>query len=457
MAEAAANLPQDEGDGQNQGAERVQPAPASKKFLQLIKSVKRQNEFVKSPALEDVSFAAGMVRHDRITQQWNDIDDLYMDIIENADDEAAKRYETMYAEVENIAIETLGILRDHVDTVRPANDHGQQEPSSESNQPAPRVEVIMPQQDIKNTWGKFCGDLTAWTGFRDRFVGAVHVNKDIEPAFKYQHLQKSLYGQAAEVLGQGAAQDAKTYEEAFMRLCNVYDDTYAICRAHIHELFQLPFITEPVTADQLRKMTSTTYEQIRQLKSHKVPVESWDLIICTLLHDRLPADLVRQWQLGLKDGLPTYLDLLEFLDKQAKALTNSTTGQVENIKVTIKNDRRTETNRKEKESKPSTSTGGQTRPRYPCGACGSTEHQIFFCPELAALNLNGKYDFVERRNICANCLKTGHKAENCYSVKCKHPLCVQAGKTAHNSILCPNKQKSTSSAMAASGQNKRSS
>lgn len=184
MADANANVPQDEENGQNQGGDQVQPAPASKKFTQLIKSIKRQNNFVKSPALEDIGFSAGMVRHDRITQQWNDIDELFMNLVEGADDENAQRYETMYAEVENIAIETLGLLRDHIDLVRPANDHGQQEPSLEPNQSAPRVEVIMPQQDIKNTWGKFGGDLTAWTGFRDRFVGAVHVNKDIEPAFK---------------------------------------------------------------------------------------------------------------------------------------------------------------------------------------------------------------------------------------------------------------------------------
>lgn len=228
-------------------------------------------------------------------------------MIDGVDDDAAEEYEKKYAECEDMYIEVLSLLRMHIDEVRPGDkvrEHRQVSDDEQSHGKKYHVEVKMPQQGIKNTWGKFGGDLTQGKGFHDRFVAAIHDNKDVSPAFKYHHLQKSLVGLAAGVLDQGAAQDGQSYEKAWERFVAVYDDKYAICSAHIHQLFAMPLIQEPVTADQLRFMTNTTHEQIRQLRSHSVPVESWDMIICTLLHDRLPAETARQLQLQLETDTP---------------------------------------------------------------------------------------------------------------------------------------------------------
>lgn len=426
--------------------EEQRPAPASRKYQTIVKAIKKQYDFVKSAEIDNLDFTRGNVRHDRLMTQWEELDKLHMEIIDGVGDAEAAVYATTYSETEDLYVEALSLLRLHIDEIRPIDNPGQNEHGSEAagGQKKNRVEVVLPQQDIKNTWGKFGGDLTQWTGFRDRFIAAIHSNEDVEPAFKYQHLQKSLFGQAAGVLGQGAAKDGKSYEEAWTRLNNVYEDRYAICRAHIHALFNMPVLTEPITADQLRLMSNTTHEQIRQLNAHGIPVDSWDLILCTLLHDRLPSDIVRQWQLGLSADMPTAAGMLEFLDRQAKALGNSSTpsSSTDNIKITINNERVNQNRNMEsgQTNQPSTSgRGNKDGRRFPCEACTTLEHQVYKCPDFLGLNYSGRWDFVRRRSLCPNCLKRGHKKEVCYSVKCSDDRCIRKD-PAHNSLLCPYKQ-----------------
>ncbi|XP_055851572.1 uncharacterized protein LOC129915898 [Episyrphus balteatus] len=66
-----------------------------------------------------------------------------------------------------------------------------------------------------------------------------------------------------------------------------------------------------------------------------------------------------------------------------------------------------------------------------CEVC-SGNHQIWHCPEFAGLSLRERTDFVDKRPICPNCLKHGHKEDNCYMKGCSR--CPEA--PMHNIFLC---------------------
>lgn len=441
--------------------------PASRKFSALVNKMKKQYEFIKSEQLDQQDFTRSTVRYDLFEKLWNELNDLHYESLDHLDEETAKKNEDIISELDDLYIEGLSLLRIHIDEKRPITNLNQDEGASsgsvDGNVPRPlQVEVKLPvQQNIQNTWGHFSGDLTKWKGFRDRFVAAVHENNDIKPAFKYQHLRKSLSGSALGTVGSGSGtEDADSYERAWDRLNEVFNCPYAICRAHIHKLLQMPTLVEPVTAEQLQALSNNTHDQLRQLQGHNIPIQGWDMMICTLLHDRLPNELARQWDLTRATETPTAVQMLEFLDKQAKALLNVTESTVqpgakEHVQAAI---RKYHANREKanqnKESDKGKSTSHSKKPHYPCQAC-SQDHPLYMCPEFLSLNYNGRWDFVRRRGICANCLRIGHSVQNCLYVKCSDPRCASDRK--HNSTLCAHKLQNQSKMVAVASTSKRSS
>lgn len=442
------NLPPADPNAANATDERSRAQPASRKYKTIIKSLKRYCDFISSPELDNLDFIRSDVRYEQLTEKWKELNELHLEIIDNADDAAADTYEQMLAETEDRFIEALSLLRIHIDNVRPlpvpsnAGDDNGKQSSQDSGKQQINVQVKYPEPPIKNVWGKFDGDLTTWKGFHDRYVAKLHSKDEHDAATKYMHLKKSLFGEAAQVFGDGEP-NAATYMEAWERLCKVYNRPYQICRAHVQQLQNLPVLTEPSTAAQLRNMTSNTLEQLRQLKAHGINVEAWDIFICTVLHDRLKNETGRQWELNRKSETPTAVEMIEFLDKQADALAGMNENVTpSNFTVSIKNDRMHRSQSKESGKSSRSSSVGKpfvkpTKKHFPCEACNG-DHMLYDCPQFDALNLNGRKDFVDRRNLCPNCFKRGHGKENCYSVKCGDTRCKKD--PAHNSTLCPFKQ-----------------
>lgn len=306
-----------------------------------------------------------------------------------------------------------------------------------------QINVEMPQASIRNIWGKFDGNERMWTGFRDRFVAAVHNNDKIDPSFKFQHLQDSLSGEAARTLA-GWQLSNDCYVEAWDRLNEVYNKKYAIRRSHLRHFFQMKQIQAPATRDELQSLSNASHEMIRQLRAEGLPVEHWDFLIVHSIHERLDEETGRRWELQRlsldKPDDPTAKQILGFIDQQAIAapVARRAIDRTDNLKIQKARDSSVSSTRsKDKVSVQSTgkSTGTAKKFNRPCEVCQGA-HQIWDCPDFLSLNLRARKDFVERRNICPNCLKTGHKESQCFQGKCVR--CP--GAPAHNIHLCPSKE-----------------
>lgn len=281
-----------------------------------LKAMKRMDAYLEL-AREDEDGEDLQVRLERLEEIWSQLLANHMKWISgkaNDVDEASERQ----AEAEELYLGTKRKLRKRIAAIAQREKEQQVAKQAASGQAIEVSIQVPPQQEVKNTWGEFDGSLTKWQGFRDRFVAAVHENEQVRPAFKFQHLAKSLTGKAAKTLGEWQLTESN-YLEAWARLNQLYDKKYHTCRELLRQFMSLPCLPATPRADEIQRISNVTHETLRQLKAQGIQVEYWDMIVVHLLHERLDADTARQWELQRQSETPTSKEMLAFLDRQASA------------------------------------------------------------------------------------------------------------------------------------------
>lgn len=280
-------------------------------------------------------------------------------------------------------------------------------------------------RQIENTWGEFEGKLTQWQGFHDRFKAAVHDNESIPRIFKFLHLQKSLKGKAAAALGEWA-QTEENYLQAWERLKQLYSRKYHTSKELLRKFNNLQKL-DRTSGFMLQKLCNTTHEVMRQLKTLNHPVEHYDLIFVHGLHDRLDLESSTAWELHRTSENPSITEMLDFLDRRAKAMTGA---YVESENA---NRKRTISLRDEKRSTPNNSSGPKSENKSENRACAicKENHAVHKCSTFLKLNLTERRKKVKDLELCYNCLNPSHTSKDCKASVCKR--CEKK----HNSLLCP--------------------
>lgn len=313
--------------------------------------------------------------------------------------------------------------------VKKTRELGKDIPNEQQQAQPVVVQLPSNQQEITNTWGEFDGGLMKWRGFSDRFKAAIHENTNVKPAFKFQYLQRSLIGKAKRTLGEWQYTDAN-YTEAWERLEQVYNRPYATCQEYLRQFYRLPFL-ERATADGLQRLVNGTHEMIRQLRAMELPVDTWDMIIIYALHERLDLDTSKDWELERQTESPKLIDMLEFLERRARAASQSQSNRNVRERYDAPNTSASggaipKTTSKDRKSK----TTSDRKPTN-CRIC-QKPHQLFECQAFKELSINGRKDYINRISGCENCLKNGHDKKDCFQHGC--PRC---NGDLHNSLLCP--------------------
>lgn len=169
----------------------------------------------------------------------------------------------------------------------------------------------------ENTWGEFNGNLTQWQGFNDRFK-TVHDDPDITAARKFQLLQCALTVKAAKALGEWQLTD-NNFAEAWNRLNQLFSQKYQTSKELLWKFNSLQKLERPL-GPVLQKFSSVTHEVICQLRALEYPVQHYDLMCVHGLHDRLDPETSKAWELERAVETPSLEQMLNFLDRQAKAL-----------------------------------------------------------------------------------------------------------------------------------------
>lgn len=288
-------------------------------------------------------------------------------------------------------------------------------------------------KSIENTWGEFDGNLTKWQGFHDRFKAAIHDNEQLTGAYKFMHLQNSLKGKAGQALGEWQLTD-NNYAEAWERLKQLYERKYQTSAELVRKFNSLPKL-EYANGTMIQKFSNTTHEVLRQLRALNYPVEHYDLFIVHSIHERLDAETSKAWEFFRASESPTAQELLSFLDKQAKALTN--VQHLEQRKPKEFRKRKYEENVRQLDSKKfrfdkSKEQTGEVERKSLSNTCVicKERHPVHKCPKFLKMNVANRKKSIREHELCMNCLKPHHLSKDCYSGPCAR--CD----VKHNSLLC---------------------
>lgn len=322
--------------------------------------------------------------------------------------------------------------------------------ASRDGQSIIRVEVQAPHPD-EGKVGTFAGDYSKWLAFKSRFLAGVHDNQRFKPAQKLRRLKEALQGRASISIGDWDESE-RGYEDAWAKLCRVYDNELLIMRDHIHDIFKLTK-TEPATRNSVQELADTVANADRQLRRMNANVGEALLIVFT--EDRMDLPTRTAWEMLQGTGrMPTLEQLTNFLEIRARILINAdspaATVAIPNVTATVSSGTLTATSVKQPVETSTAqfsnrrirsmnrfsnnrSGGTGTRRSFPpCNMCRSTDHGLWRCPAFSVLPLPQMTKLIKDWKLCNNCLGEFHEL-----AKCKLGPCKRCPQQYHNTVICP--------------------
>lgn len=321
------------------------------------------------------------------------------------------------------------------------------------NQPQQVGQVQMVQQPngmwpwqfrIDNIWGEFDGDRKRWPAFHDSFKTRIYDDLAMPAVQKFQILMTALKGKAAKSLGEWQICD-RNFEPAWQRLKQLYDDSYTTTKELLQKLTDLVKLEEP-NGMKLQIISNVTQEVYRQLQAMGYLVEHSEMIFIHMVQGKLDSKTSVSWDLKRQGQNPTLKEFTEFLDRQARALTNAhSTNVMSKSKDSSDNKRSYDKTSHRNDNKRFKTKGAgnyqaQQKSSNPqatfkeekgsCVMC-KQEHALRKCPEFLKLSLFKRQQEAKARNLCFKCLRSGHMISGCKFGPC--PRCEKQ----HGAVLCP--------------------
>lgn len=323
-------------------------------------------------------------------------------------------HEELKVEIEDIVNNAEVAILEQIGQLNRANVQAQPAQQQNNQMQAPDMRYLLAQR-IDNVWGEFDGTLWKWATFRDFFVSTVHESNMMTNVVKFQHLIKSLTGEAAEVLGHWAITN-DNYPLAWERLNQVYNRTHQAGTELLQRLYQFPVLTTATRKD-LQHLSNVANDVKRQVTALGYDTNTWDLIFITVLEQKLDHKTKIEWELRRDQEEPTLNQLLDFIEKRARALAYlplESSKQKENReKIGEELEHTLETNKFAKtENKNDYESYTATKCLIP--ECNYT-HSLYKCRRFLAKTLEDRERFVKKNRLCMRCLYPGHFARFCKS------------------------------------------
>ena len=250
----------------------------------------------------------------------------------------------------------------------------------------------------------FSGKYDEWIPFHDLFKSTVDSNRSLSNIQKLHYLKSSLKEEPARLLAHLPISNSN-YEVATKLLENRYANKRMITQTHLGAIFNFKPI-KMESADQLRKLVATYVENTMALEAVGLDNSSSDFIWLYLIGQKLDSETRRQWELHLKrDEEQTMGEFIKFLEDRARALEFSNqSSSTEKLKFSRDKSEKREIQVYHQKSEISSA----------CSKC-SQKHAIYMCNEFKNLSIDDKVQVVESKNLCFNCLKSGHSSKDCNS------------------------------------------
>ena len=156
----------------------------------------------------------------------------------------------------------------------------------------------------------------------------------------------------------------ENYKEAIDCLKSRFNRPRLLHRAHVRKIVEAPLLKDG-SGKELRRLHDTVQQHLRALKAMgSEPDESF---ITSVIELKLDVSTMFEWQRHSQDKaeVPSYNEILEFLDLRAQASETSLSSS------TKKTPRKSDT--------PVTTFTANSQPVNRCILCSSERHPLYFC------------------------------------------------------------------------------
>ncbi|XP_071056032.1 uncharacterized protein [Onthophagus taurus] len=331
-------------------------------------------------------FSARADRVDTVYDQFQDIHNQIMGFISDGDfpqhDEVRKEVDKAYFTIKSILIKNK---------------------SSPAPIPIPQScpklnKIIIPVFD---------GNYKNWPTFFDLFNTMINDNDSLSAVAKYQYLLTSLSGEALNLI-KGLPVTNDNYIIAYNSLKGRYQNKRHLATLYFNEIVALKPIQEE-SSKSFRFLIDTFKENIDGFRMLNFPVDQWDFLLFNILLQKLNISTKTKFESEHTTfEIPTYLQLINFLENQAKAFNSVllTSDKLSmNKNKPFQNYRgKTSVNLKTEDVKLS----------FKCILCPES-HSIYRCSKFLAKSASERLSIARDHNLCRNCLNKNHNTSSCTS------------------------------------------
>ncbi|XP_053686149.1 uncharacterized protein LOC128735691 [Sabethes cyaneus] len=284
------------------------------------------------------------------------------------------------------------------------------------------TQVIVQQQALRAPLPTFNGEYENWPRFKSMFQDLMRRSADCD-AIKLYHLEKSLVGAAAGVIGSQTIQD-NNYEQAWNILEERYENERLIIDSHIRGLLNLKRMTKK-SSKELRELLDECCRHVDSLKFLKQELTGVsELVIINVLTNALDKETREHWESSLTHGqLPSYSNTIECLRSRCLVLERCETANPSSVPVkpTVSGKMNLFPKQFHKTAHAVTSAVVVT-----CELCGG-QHPNFKCGIFRDMTIAQRISKVKEAKLCFNCLRKGHRSNTCQSEK----VCVKCAQKHH--------------------------
>lgn len=282
----------------------------------------------------------------------------------------------------------------------------------------------------KITLPTFDGNWKSWPSFRDLYESLVHNQACLDNIEKFQYLILSLSGEPLSLV-KSLPLEATNYPIAYETLKKRYQNRRLLATFYFSAISRLPKISIE-SSHLLRQVLDGFAENLSALKNLGLPVDDWDFVLFNMLSQKIDTALIKRFEMqydtqDINNDIPTFLELVEFLEKQCCALdTVAFTHPEKSVKRNISPNRRRLTSSflVEENNQLNHKQNNQT-----CAICKKL-HGIFQCELFNKKSPKERYEMARQKRLCLNCLGNFHKSIDCRSeMRCK--VC----KMSHHTLL----------------------
>ncbi|KAJ8928495.1 hypothetical protein NQ314_018947 [Rhamnusium bicolor] len=303
--------------------------------------------------------------------------------------------------------------------------------------------VRLPKLNLKT----FNGDLHDFIPFWEQFKSAVHENKTLDSAAKFNYLKSVLTGRALDTIN-GLTPSEACYKDAIEMLQTEYGNKDRIVDSYIQQLINLNAAKGKHDIAGLRKLHNTTSAVTRSLTALGISSDRYGLMVKTILMKSLPFQLKVEFNKltevesdsddsGSQEGSSSgkcdkqIESLLKFIKREVDSVESAqaVSGTTNTNSVVSKEERKSKNIHHEKPRAVSGLFTSATDNK--CVFCDSNKHASFNCRNKN-LTIEQKRQILKRNSRCYKCTNPNHMARDCRNIN----LVCQNCKGRHSTVMC---------------------